>query len=231
MTSQTSRAVPPVDGWPYGDPLAMVRHALRVQIPGRTAASKVLAFLAVSADDCGESWHGIASITAGCGLTNQRRTHEALAVLVEAGWIVREQRPHRTAATTRLATPALSRTPAASRTRSTNEVPLQAGTSRERARGRRWGDDEQVPEEWRLEVMDRLSLDRATVDMQADQFGDYWRAKTGAAATKRDWPATWRNWCRRAVTDFGAAAGRPSNHSRSDDFLATMRGIHGEGTP
>jgi hypothetical protein len=28
------------------------------------------------------------------------------------------------------------------------------------------------------------------------KFRDFWRAKTGAAATKRDWDATWRNWCR-----------------------------------
>lgn len=30
-------------------------------------------------------------------------------------------------------------------------------------------------------------------------FCDYWLAKTGAGATKRDWPATWRNWCRKAA--------------------------------
>ncbi len=30
-------------------------------------------------------------------------------------------------------------------------------------------------------------------------FCDYWISKTGAGATKRDWPATWRNWCRKAA--------------------------------
>jgi hypothetical protein len=30
-------------------------------------------------------------------------------------------------------------------------------------------------------------------------FCDYWLSKTGAGATKRDWPATWRNWCRKAA--------------------------------
>lgn len=30
-----------------------------------------------------------------------------------------------------------------------------------------------------------------------DQFRDFWVGRTGAIATKLDWPATWRNWCRR----------------------------------
>jgi hypothetical protein len=29
------------------------------------------------------------------------------------------------------------------------------------------------------------------------QFCDFWRAKSGAGATKLDWDATWRNWCRK----------------------------------
>ena len=34
-------------------------------------------------------------------------------------------------------------------------------------------------------------------DTVADGFRDFWIGKAGAGATKRDWPATWRNWCRR----------------------------------
>lgn len=30
----------------------------------------------------------------------------------------------------------------------------------------------------------------------ADGFRDYWLAKTGKDASKADWVATWRNWCR-----------------------------------
>lgn len=30
-------------------------------------------------------------------------------------------------------------------------------------------------------------------------FIDYWAAKSGANATKTDWVATWRNWCRREL--------------------------------
>jgi hypothetical protein len=32
------------------------------------------------------------------------------------------------------------------------------------------------------------------IHLEAEKFKNYWTAKTGAAATKRDWAATWRNW-------------------------------------
>lgn len=34
-------------------------------------------------------------------------------------------------------------------------------------------------------------------DKIAASFRDYWHAATGSNATKANWPATWRNWCRR----------------------------------
>jgi hypothetical protein len=36
-------------------------------------------------------------------------------------------------------------------------------------------------------------------DLETQKFVDYWRAQTGARATKADWPATWRNWIRTAA--------------------------------
>lgn len=30
--------------------------------------------------------------------------------------------------------------------------------------------------------------------LEAEKFRNYWQAKTGAGATKLDWPATWRTW-------------------------------------
>ena len=44
------------------------------------------------------------------------------------------------------------------------------------------------------------------VRFQSQKFRDYWVARTGAGATKRDWLATWRNWCREARPPFGASA-------------------------
>lgn len=40
------------------------------------------------------------------------------------------------------------------------------------------------------------------LNAETEKFVDYWRAKSGAGATKVDWPATWRNWLRRASEGF-----------------------------
>lgn len=41
----------------------------------------------------------------------------------------------------------------------------------------------------------------------AERFADYWLASTGKNATKADWFATWRNWCRREKTNSGKQPG------------------------
>lgn len=49
-------------------------------------------------------------------------------------------------------------------------------------------------------------------EMQAEgeKFRDHWRAKAGKDATKVDWLATWRNWCRRAnVPRFSSSVSAP----------------------
>lgn len=38
-------------------------------------------------------------------------------------------------------------------------------------------------------------------DYETNQFVDYWRAATGARASKLDWPACWRTWMRRAYKE------------------------------
>lgn len=47
--------------------------------------------------------------------------------------------------------------------------------------------------QWAMEEF-RWDVNRAVSEWE--KFCDYWTAKTGANATKADWPATWRNWCR-----------------------------------
>jgi hypothetical protein len=37
-----------------------------------------------------------------------------------------------------------------------------------------------------------------------ERFCDHWRAQPGAKGRKADWPATWRNWMRRAYDDRAA---------------------------
>lgn len=44
------------------------------------------------------------------------------------------------------------------------------------------------------------------VRSETENFVDYWR---GEAKTKADWPATWRNWMRRAQKDSGSRRGQP----------------------
>lgn len=58
-----------------------------------------------------------------------------------------------------------------------------------------------LPEDWRPSTKDRdfaakEGLDHDEIERTADRFRDYWTAKAGAGAIKRDWAATWRNWVR-----------------------------------
>ena len=50
-----------------------------------------------------------------------------------------------------------------------------------------WGD-------WALAEYPQWTPEK--VRLEGQRFADHWRAKSGADATKRDWLATWRNWCR-----------------------------------
>jgi uncharacterized protein YdaU (DUF1376 family) len=37
--------------------------------------------------------------------------------------------------------------------------------------------------------------------VEVAKFRDYWKSKAGQAGRKTDWPATWRNWVRKAIED------------------------------
>lgn len=50
------------------------------------------------------------------------------------------------------------------------------------------------------------------IDAETENFIDYWRSKPGAAATKTDWPATWRTWMRRNAKE---APQSPRNNGRA----------------
>jgi hypothetical protein len=65
-------------------------------------------------------------------------------------------------------------------------------------RGTRLPADWKLPKswgEWALE--NRSDFSEAIVRDIAEQFRDHWQSASGQNATKRDWFATWRNWCRR----------------------------------
>lgn len=71
---------------------------------------------------------------------------------------------------------------------------LQTPVSRvgERTRGAR------LPDDWPLTPERRATAEAERLDAERTfaKFTDYWRAANGRTATKRDWDATWRNWCR-----------------------------------
>lgn len=50
-----------------------------------------------------------------------------------------------------------------------------------------WGD-------WALAEFPQWTAEK--VRKEGQRFGDHWVGKTGKDATKLDWLATWRNWCR-----------------------------------
>jgi len=62
-----------------------------------------------------------------------------------------------------------------------------------------------LPTDWQppQELIDWAKLERPDLNVtsQIDRFRDYWTAKAGKEATKRDWPATFRNWIRNARAD------------------------------
>jgi hypothetical protein len=79
---------------------------------------------------------------------------------------------------------------------------------KERERGTR------IPPEWEPSPEDHNAardegLPEDIITREAKKFRDYWIAKTGATATKLDWPATWRNWVRRVCEDRGFVRAPP----------------------
>jgi hypothetical protein len=63
--------------------------------------------------------------------------------------------------------------------------------------------------EWaRREVPGLIGAGRGTYE--TNKFRDHWKQASGANARKRDWPAAWRNWLRRADDDLG---GRPQQRA------------------
>ncbi|WP_298966185.1 DUF1376 domain-containing protein [uncultured Roseibium sp.] len=56
-----------------------------------------------------------------------------------------------------------------------------------------------TPSEKNIQDAQALSLTTDEVRHEADKFRDYWIGASGQNAIKRDWDATWRNWCRKAA--------------------------------
>jgi len=94
--------------------------------------------------------------------------------------------------------------PEPSRTISKKE---ETNVSSKKKRGTRLPDDWVLPREWGEWAISQGWPEQAVRD-QADRFKDYWIAKSGQGATKRDWQATWRNWMRNSKSPRIVNGGR-----------------------
>jgi hypothetical protein len=73
-----------------------------------------------------------------------------------------------------------------------------------------------LPESWQpspqgIAYAIERGMEREAIATEAEKFRNYWTAKSGAGATKRDWEATWRNWI---ITASERRHGRASNQGR-----------------
>ncbi|HEY1490980.1 MAG TPA: hypothetical protein VGF90_08065, partial [Verrucomicrobiae bacterium] len=69
--------------------------------------------------------------------------------------------------------------------------------SKQGQRGSRLATDWQ-PSAKDVEDAGKIGLRLYEIDAEIPKFIDYWHARAGPGAVKRDWSATWRNWCRKA---------------------------------
>lgn len=94
-------------------------------------------------------------------------------------------------------------------------------------RGTRLPSDWQLPKAWGDWVLSEMpGWTPETVRLEAAKFGDFWHAKTGKDATKADWLATWRNWCRNArhATGGSASSHRPTATERRAAIVEAFTG-------
>ncbi len=77
---------------------------------------------------------------------------------------------------------------------------------------------------------DRVPL--VNVDRSTEMFVNYWRAKAGKDATKRDWPATWRNWLLKDQERAEATPGaKPTKSQRARNVVEMAKRMDGLGLP
>ena len=80
-----------------------------------------------------------------------------------------------------------------------------------------------IPDQNQTNEAAGMGLTMQEIDNEAAKFRDYWIAKSGQSATKVDWSATWRNWCRNVIERRGGKAGKP-NPVRDDGKPQTFLG-------
>jgi uncharacterized protein YdaU (DUF1376 family) len=89
-----------------------------------------------------------------------------------------------------------------------------------------------LPKDWRLPkswgvwaLQENPALTETSVRKIADEFRDYWIAKSGPNATKLDWEATWRNWIRKIDKPVNGKKHEPPWWSSDKTIEAKARGL------
>lgn len=78
--------------------------------------------------------------------------------------------------------------------------------------------DDWVPTQDDLQFARARGLSSAEIDTEGIKFRNYWTAKAGKDATKRNWGRTWQNW----ILNSRGANGQTSRDRSRDDFRAAL---------
>lgn len=81
--------------------------------------------------------------------------------------------------------------------------------------------DWEIPNEWGRWAVEEFGATPGQVRLEAARFKDHWIAKSGQNATKLDWLATWRNWCRGSSL-VAKPQGRSSRPQSAAELLNQM---------
>ena len=93
-------------------------------------------------------------------------------------------------------------------------------------RGTRLPSDWRLPKDWGdWALADLRGWTPETVRLESEKFADFWHAKTGKDATKADWLATWRNWCRNARP--ASNGGEPHRRTETERRVASIEALTG----
>lgn len=113
-------------------------------------------------------------------------------------------------------------------------IPQTPSSTEPQKRARRLADDWVLPSSWGRWALDE-GWPEATIRIQADMFGDFWRSKAGKDAAKLDWEATWRNWMRKVPKTAQRLGGQQRERTildviderleRDNDIFSALRTI------
>lgn len=93
------------------------------------------------------------------------------------------------------------------------------------AKGSRLSNDWKLPRDWGEWAVSE-GWNPNAVREEAEKFRDYWISKSGSAATKLDWQATWRNWMRNSKSPK-TNGGHHDNRRTEDPALANIARLAG----